>query len=250
VQLEKHQMESLEVILSHESVIVGIAISMLLLLILVPLISKIRDNRLLKTVTSLSRGTKSERDLVLRLLKKGIPAITIYHDLYIEKTNGKHAQIDVVVATTEGIIVFEVKDFSGWIFGNGYYPHWTKVLAYGKRKYRFYNPIMQNKNHIASIKKQLRQFNNIPFFSIIVFYGDCELKEINYVPNGTFIVKSHRVFEVLNQIRKNNKPAPYADKHEIIRLFAQAVEQGNSNDIQEEHVEDIKDLTGMHRVYN
>lgn len=239
-----------EQILTNDNIILWTAISIIFLITFIPLIRKIRDRRLLKTVTSLNRGTKSERDLVLRLLKKGTPSETIFHDLCIVKNNGKFSQIDVVVATTEGILVFEVKDFSGWIFGNGNYSHWTKVLAYGKRKYRFYNPIKQNKNHIESIKKQLRQFKNIPFFSIIVFYGDCELKEINYVPNGTFLVKSHRIFEVLKQIRKNNEPAPYSDKHEIIRLLEQAVENGDNIDIQEKHVEDIEDMIGRHRIYN
>lgn len=243
-------MEVWEQIFTNENIIIWTAISIVFLITFIPLIRKIRDRRILKTVTSLNRGTKSERDLVLRLLKKGIPSETIFHDLCIVKNNGKISQIDVVVATTEGIIVFEVKDFSGWIFGNGNYSHWTKVLAYGKRKYRFYNPIKQNKSHIESIKKQLRQFKNIPFFSIIVFYGDCELKEINYVPNGTFLVKSHRIFEVLKQIRKNNEPAPYSDKHEIIRLLEQAVENGENIDIQEKHVEDIEDMIGKHRIYN
>lgn len=39
----------------------------------------------------------------------------------------------------EGIIVIEVKDFSGWIFGNGNYFYWIKVLVYGEKKFRFYN---------------------------------------------------------------------------------------------------------------
>jgi hypothetical protein len=103
-----------------------------------------RDKKLLETVTKLSRGTSTERNLVLRLLKHGIPAQTIFHDLYVKKYNGGFSQIDLVVATKVGIIVFEVKDFSGWILGKGYQTQWTKVLAYGKRKYRFYNPIMQN----------------------------------------------------------------------------------------------------------
>jgi len=168
----------------------------------------------------------------------------------IEKNNGEFAQIDVAIATTEGIIVIEVKDYSGWIFGNGNYTHWTKVLAYGKRKYRFYNPIKQNKNHIDALKRQLRQFKNIPFFSIIVFYGDCELKEINYVPNGTFLVKPHRILEVLKQIKKNNEPAPYTDKREIIRFLKQAVENGENIDYQEKHIENIKDMIGKDRIYN
>ena len=243
-------MENLKYIGENENMILWIVISIVLLISIIPLIRKIRDRRLLKTVTSLNRGTKSERDLVLRLLKHGIPSQTIFHDLCIEKNNGEFSQIDVVIATTEGIIVFEVKDYSGWIFGNGNYSHWTKVLAYGKKKYRFYNPIKQNQSHIKTLRKQLRQFENIPFFSIIAFYGDCELKEINYVPNGTFLVKSHRIFEVLRQIRKNNEPAPYTDKREIIRVFEQAVENGESINNQEKHIENIKDMIGKDRIYN
>lgn len=243
-------MEIWKYIGENDNVIPWIIIGLVLLVGFLPLFRKIRDVKLLKTVTSLNRGTKTERDLVLKLLKHGIPAQTIFHDLCIEKNNGEFSQIDVVVATTEGIIVFEVKDYSGWIYGNGNYSHWTKVLAYGNRKYRFYNPIKQNKNHIETLRKQLRQFENIPFYSIIAFYGDCELKEINYVPEGTFLVKSPRIFEVLKLIRKNNEAAPYTDKKEIVRILKQAVKNGENISNQEKHVENINDMLGKDRIYD
>ena len=41
--------------------------------------------------------------------------------------------------------------------------------------------IKQNQNHIVQLRKKLKQFEKIPFFSVIIFFGDCELKEINYV---------------------------------------------------------------------
>jgi len=71
-----------------------------------------KDRELFNSVTSLNRGTNSERSLILRLLKKGIPSETIFHDLFIKKSNNEFSQIDLVLATKEGIIVFEVKDFS------------------------------------------------------------------------------------------------------------------------------------------
>ena len=77
---------------------------------------EIQDNRLLKTVTSSNRGTGTERDLVLTLLKSGIPKETIFHDLYLKMSNGKYCQVDAVVATSVGIIIFEVKRYGGWIF--------------------------------------------------------------------------------------------------------------------------------------
>ena len=75
----------------------------------------IRDFNLLKKVTKPNRGTWSERRLVLKLLKFGIPPQNIFHDLYIKKSNGEFSQIDIVVLTGVGIIVIEVKHFNGGI---------------------------------------------------------------------------------------------------------------------------------------
>src|SRR5690606_30591975 len=210
--------------------LISIVLWLFIIFILFYVISNLRDRRLLKTVTKRNRGTKSERDLVLKLLKYGIPAQTIFHDLYLKKHNGNFSQIDLVVATKVGIIVFEIKDYSGWIFGTGYKPQWTKVLAYGKQKYRFYNPIMQNNKHIADLRKQLNE--NVPFYSVVVFYGDCELKDISFVPNGTFIVKSKRVLEVMKIIMKKNEPAKYTNKNKVVRILKESVKNGESKLVQ------------------
>ena len=211
---------------------------------------KIHDKKLLETVTKSNRGTRSERDLVLNLLKYGIPAQAIFHDLYLKKSDGEFSQIDLVVAAKTGIIVFEIKDYSGWIFGNGQHREWTQVLAYGQEKYRFYNPIMQNNKHVTEIRKKLRQFANVPFYSLVVSYGDCVLKDINFVPDGTFIVKSARVLEVLDIVINNNELAPYTDKFEVVNLLKEAVYNGNSKGIQAQHIENVKDMLGKHRIYN
>lgn len=140
--------------------------------------------------------------------------------MYLKKDNGDFSQIDLVVITDVGIIVFEVKDYSGWIFGSGNQSQWTKVLAYGKQKYRFYNPIMQNNRHMENLRKQLNQYENVPFYSVVVFYGNCVLKDVNFIPNGTFLVKSHRVLEVMRTIIKNNALLPiYSLFKAIISLF-------------------------------
>jgi hypothetical protein len=225
-----------------------IALGLLIIVGALLIFKKIQDRRLLNSVTKRNRGTKSERDLVLKLLKYGIPKQTIFHDLYVKKSNGNFTQIDLVVATTVGIIVFEIKEYSGWIFGTGYKPQWTQVLAYGKQKYRFYNPIMQNNKHINDLSKQLKE--NVPFYSIIVFYGDCELKDISFVPNGTFIVKSKRVLEVMRVIMKNNEPAKYIDKHKVVRILKESVENGGSKLTQNQHIENIKEMMGKDRIYD
>lgn len=230
-------------------------LAVILVLLLIFCIKTLNDSKnhkknleLIKSVTSLDRGTGSERSLVLKLLKGGIPSETIFHDLMIKKGNDKFSQVDIVLATTQGIVVIEVKSYSGWIFGNGNQTNWTQVMAYGKKKYRFYNPIKQVKSQITSLKNSLNQFDKIPFFSIIVFYGDCRLKEINYVPEGTFIVKPHRILEALNLIKANNEPAPYENKQEVVDALKGAVLNGANNDYQKKHIDNIKNTVGKHRI--
>ncbi|HYF67819.1 MAG TPA: NERD domain-containing protein [Ohtaekwangia sp.] len=211
---------------------------------------KVRDQRLLKSVTNKSRGTKSERDLVLMLIKYGISKQHIFHDLYVEKGEDEFSQTDLVILTKVGIIVFEVKDYSGWIYGNGNQSQWTKVLAYGKQKYLFYNPIRQNNTHISELRRQLYQFENIPFYSVIVFFGDCVLKNINFVPNGTFIVKSKRVLEAVRKILRDNQPYIYSNENEIIWILREAVTNGGNLKNQTHHSENIKDMLGTHRIFD
>ena len=220
-----------------------IILGIFLLLVCYVVYTKLRDKKLLDTVTKTYRGTYSERNLVLKLLKSGIPSQTIFHDLYVKKDSKNYSQIDLVVATKVGILVFEVKDYSGWIFANGS-PKWTQVLAHGKQKYKFYNPIMQNNSHIADLRKQLKQFENIPFYSIIVFYGNCVLKEVGHVPYGTFIIKPGSVRELINDILRKAEPAKYSDKYEIIRVLNEAVKNGESKEIQIQHIENIRNKFG------
>ena len=231
------------------TITISIVIGFFIIYYIIKSYQRKRDRELISSVTSLNRGTNSELLLILQLLKKGFPSVTIYHDLIIKKDNNGFSQIDLVLVTSEGIIVIEVKDYSGWIYGSGNNTNWTKVLSYGKKKYKFYNPIKQNNNHISELRKTLNQFENIPFFSVIVFFGDCELKEINYVPKGTYLVKSHRVFEVLNLIKNENEPTHYTNKREVVDKLKELVSLGQNVEYQKQHIENIKDMVGKERIF-
>lgn len=200
------------------------------------------DNEtLIKSVTFLNRGESSERHLILNLLKAGIPAQTIFHDLFVQKSNGHFTQIDLAIATKVGIIVIEVKDFSGWIFGNGTQTNWTQVLAYGRDKHRFYNPVIQNNNHIKYLQKALWQ-EKVPFYSVIVFYGNCELREINDIPKGTFIVYPNQVISAVNSIINNNPPANYTNKRNVVEVLKTAMENGNNFDNYNAHIKSVHEV--------
>ena len=195
---------------------------------------------LLRTVTETHRGTWSERKLVLKLLKHDIPAITVYHDLYVERHRGQYSQIDAVVVTKVGIIVFEVKDYSGWIFGKGYQNYWTQVLAYGKEKHRYYNPILQNKGHIEALKKKLEGIAEVPFYSVVIFYGRCTLRNISDIPYGTYVGYAGSVTSIIDEIMENNPPANYKDKWGVINTLREAASNGENWEIVNRHIQNVR----------
>jgi hypothetical protein len=201
------------------------------------------DEQLLKTVTQLHRGTPSERDMVLKLLKSGIPAQTIFHDLYVKTSNDNFSQIDLVIMTKVGIIVVEVKDYSGWIFGNENQTNWTQVLSYGKEKYYFYNPVKQNSAHVYNLKKLLHK-EQVPFYSLICFYGGCQLKNVS-VSKQTYLCYAEQAIDVVNSIIKNNPPAVYKGAKQITELLKNAVENGDDINNINRHIKNIRDMKGQ-----
>jgi len=204
------------------------------------------NRKLLEETTEIGRGEPSEEELILILRRAGFSPDIIFHDLYIPTQNHTFSQIDLVMLTNVGLIVFEVKDYSGWIFGNGKQQRWTQVLNYGKDKYRFYNPIMQNNKHVYQLKKYIQE--EIPCFSIIVFFGDCELKDITFVPQNTFIAKSYKVLEVINEILSTQKEIFSSDN--IPHLLNQAIHYGNNPNIRQQHIQNINDMLGKDRIFH
>lgn len=207
---------------------------------------KAENYRYIEEVTDLERGENSELQLILSLRRNGIEAEKIFHDLYVPTKRRTFSQIDLVLLSSVGIIVFEVKDYSGWLFGNSYQNKWTQVLSYGKEKHQFYNPIMQNAQHIAELKKYLKR--DIPFFSVVVFYGDCVLKDISFVPPNTFVTKASSVCAVLNTIYANNSIVKY--DNEILRLLTQAVDYGAVSSIRAKHIQNIHEMLGNDRIFH
>lgn len=184
-----------------------------------------KNNKLIEQVTPLYRGEETERMLVLELLKFGVNPKAIFHDLYIKMKNGEYTQIDAVVATSAGLVVFEVKDYSGWIYGSENQKYWTQVLAYGREKHRFYNPIMQNAGHIKALRQNLPQNSDIPIYSVVVFYGSSELKSLSCYSPNTYVIYPDSINNLMRFIMEH--PATkFGNKYEIMSVLTQAVENG------------------------
>lgn len=125
-------------------------------------------------------------------------------NLYIPRENGETTEIDVLMIVRRGLIVFESKNYSGWIFGNEYSQKWTQTLPAGRRarKFYFFNPILQNKGHINNLKKLLNE--SIPMFSIITFSERCTLKKVPTNTRELKIINRGNVMSALKSIADNS----------------------------------------------
>lgn len=205
---------------------------------------------LYEMITSPDRGTPSERYLVSNLLASGFKPTAIYHDLMVDTGNDKTAQIDIVVATDAGLIVIEVKDFTGWIFGKGNQDYWTQVSGYGKYKNRFYNPFKQNEGHIKALRRLSPQMATLPMYSLVVFAGDCELKDVNFIPHDCYLSTFYWSIKAVYDIIEDHPSAQYTDRWEVANLMKAAVERGGNTSLQKQHIYDIHDMLGTNRKYN
>jgi len=116
--------------------------------------------------TPTGKGVWGEIQVKLALGKNKPDKKYVINNLMIVN-EGKSSQIDHVLINQTGIFVIETKNYAGRIYGSEDQKEWTQVLAYGKVKNKFYNPILQNRTHIYALSKVLGQ--NKGFVSIIVF---------------------------------------------------------------------------------
>ena len=101
----------------------------------------------------------------------------IINDLLFLDNNGVSRQIDHIVINQYGIWVIETKNYKGTIYGTESQKQWTQVLAYGKVKNQFYNPIKQNTTHIYSLAQKLNINRNF-FHNVVVFPNKTDISNI------------------------------------------------------------------------
>lgn len=189
---------------------------------------------------NLFRGTPTERRLVRKLKRIGFTSESIYHDLYLKLNRGDYfSQIDLVLLTDVGIVVIEVKKITGRIYGNIDQDYWTQVLAYGRYKYKLYNPLKQNKSHVIHLKRILNE-PNVPFFSLIVFYGNNTIENINNVPENVALISNNYIPNYIQLLINSNPRIEYRDKANIINVLNQAVLNGENKEIRELHKRNIR----------
>ncbi len=125
----------------------------------------------IKKIPTLNEITGSFGEWLAKIFAKTLPGALVLHDVLIDGADGYTSQIDLVLIGNKGIYVVEVKSFSeAKIYGDAKKSKWY-YYSHGK-KYEIYSPIKQNKKHVEYLKIFLKDFGDVPCFSIVAMF--CE----------------------------------------------------------------------------
>lgn len=129
----------------------------------------------------------------------------IFVNVYLQKAKRKNetTETDIIYVNPSGVFVLESKNYSGWIYGNEKDKTWTQVLN-KHTKIRFFNPIRQNEGHIKAIKKALDGYEDIPFYSLIVFSKRCKLKKITVTSERTYVFNRPALRRTVQDLSKES----------------------------------------------
>lgn len=167
-------------------------------------------------------------------------------NVYFPKENGETTESDVILITSRGFIVFESKNYSGWIFGDEKQRMWTQTLPQGKgrpaHKEKFFNPIMQNDLHIKYLRSVVGTEYSIQ--SIIAFSERCELKKVTVTSSDVQVVKRNHIRQAV-KTTLDRMPQNAITTEQIGQFYNLLVPYSQvSEEIKQQHIQNINDRHG------
>jgi ssDNA-binding Zn-finger/Zn-ribbon topoisomerase 1 len=215
---------------------------------MVILISEVKTMRLFRAIGAVfdslinpeeyaDLGKAGER-LTFRELKGKFPVNQIFRNLYIKQKNGKYTEIDLATADNGILIIYESKNYSGWIFGDDTADYWTQTFQNGKKQ-KFYSPVRQNNTHIEALREYLKDYP-LEYHSVIVFSERCKLKNVTCSKPNTHVIRRDKVKNIVSTINKNASSTISKEQFdEVLALLSKV--QRPDDDIKNQHLEDVKE---------
>lgn len=199
---------------------------------------KVKHEEIKKDIQINNSGKEGETKVSVVLERLQGNDGVLLNDVMIDLGNGKTTQIDHILIKSTGIYVIETKNCKGKIYGNEKSYQWTRCL--GKTKIKFYNPCIQNSNHIAHLKKFVKANDN-QWVNIVVFSNiNCDISS----------VKSKTAIR-LNELEKRIKSCGRASKQALnVQKTKQSIleKQLDNNAINKaKHIENVKRAMAISR---
>jgi hypothetical protein len=134
-------------------------------------------------VSRAHRYQNISEELVSRVVRRefGPPDYHLMNHVTLQMEDGT-TQVDHILVSRFGVFVIETKHYKGWIFANEKHKSWTQVLY--RLKFKFQNPILQNKRHVRAVQEILDLLPPSAIKSVVVFTGEAEFK--TEIPQGVF----------------------------------------------------------------
>lgn len=172
--------------------------------------------------------------ILYRLLVGQLGKDAVFTNLYLDNIRTDQTELDVVAVTKSIILLFEMKNYGGSIYGSETDKDWTQVFSRFK-KHKFYNPLKQNYAHTKALESYLNVESNI-IMPVIVFSNRSKLSKIN-VGNNHTIIQLNQVKGLLKHIKKT-RMEPLNDVHVIREMLVNRSLM--PEEVKQRHIEQIK----------
>lgn len=141
-----------------------------------------------KEIAITEAGIYGEDSILFELKNSGMDLVVI-HDLYIETTDGRGAQIDFFVITPYVNVIIECKNLFGNIEINSK-GEFIRTFEYKGRKYKegIYSPITQNERHITVYKDCRKEDKNFAKKLLFEKFYDTYNKSVVVLANPKTVV--------------------------------------------------------------
>ena len=187
------------------------------------------------------QGSSGERIIYRTLVDQiHVPEDQILRNVYVPTEDGKTSEIDLLVVSKKGLLVFECKNYAGNIYGDAKRNKWIQYL--GKKKSFFYNPFMQNRSHVKHLKKYLEQYGDLPAIPMVTTITRGKWKVKNYGPEDYLLGYNCHLKDILSETPDSELMAQHFKA--IIAKLQPLSRPGES--IKEEHIEQIQHDRGIH----
>ncbi len=182
-----------------------------------------------------NKGMRGERSMYLQLVQKyHIPENQLFRNVYIPTDKGT-TEVDLILVSKKGIFVFECKNYSGNVYGDGSKKNWIQYV--GKKKSFFLSPVMQNRGHVYRLKEHFASVSDLPVIPVTVTTNSGKWKLKNIDPKDNVLGSDNRNF---GDIYKSYPDSEIIAKH-FNRILSDLRKYERPDEtVKEAHIEQIK----------
>ena len=182
-----------------------------------------------------TKGSTGERLVYLNLVRGyNIPEEQIFRNVYVPTRNGT-TEIDLIVVSKKGLLVFECKNYAGKIYGDGHRRRWIQYV--GRKKSFFLSPLLQNKHHEQALRRYFAEITDLPIITFVTTTSNAEWRLRNLRPDDYVLGrKDGELGEIYERLPSAQCMTRY---FKTICMRLRQLERPDEK-IREEHVERIR----------